>query len=80
VFQGSYSEAMAGAIDAYRAGQRAAICQVQEVGNGDDDVGQGAIKPVQIRSWPTRREVRTKAYVPAVWGTTDTKGQMLSFP
>ena len=46
VFKGSYAEAMAAAIAAYRAGSAPTIVQVQEVGTATMMSAKGAIKPV----------------------------------
>jgi len=46
VFKGSYPEAMAGAIAAYRAGNAPTLLQVFEVGTGTMMAAKGAIKPV----------------------------------
>src|SRR4051794_30441417 len=46
VFKGSYPEAMAGAIAAYRSGNAPALLQVFEVGTATMMSAKGAIKPV----------------------------------
>src|ERR1700675_765448 len=46
VFKGSYPEAMAAAVAAYRAGSAPAILQVFEVGTATMMAAKGAIKPV----------------------------------
>ena len=81
VFKGSYPEAMAGAIAAYRAGSAPAILQVQEVGTATMMSAKGAIKPVHQVMADAGEKFDPKSYVPAVSGYyTNTKGQMLSFP
>jgi sn-glycerol 3-phosphate transport system substrate-binding protein len=81
VFKGSYPEAMAGAIAAYRAGSAPAILQVQEVGTATMMSAKGAIKPVYEVMAAAGEKFDPKSYVPAVAGYyTNTKGQMLSFP
>src|SRR5450755_609284 len=81
VFKGSYPEAMAGAIAAYRAGNAPALLQVFEVGTGTMMAAKGAIKPVFEVMADAGEKFDPKAYVPAVAGYyTNTKGQMLSFP
>jgi sn-glycerol 3-phosphate transport system substrate-binding protein len=81
VFKGSYPEAMAGAIAAFRAGSAPAILQVQEVGTATMMSAKGAIKPVTQVMADAGEKFDPKAYVPAVAGYyTNTKGQMLSFP
>ena len=81
VFKGSYPEAMAGAIAAYRAGSAPAILQVQEVGTATMMSAKGAVKPVYEVMAAAGEKFDPKSYVPAVAGYyTNTKGQMLSFP
>ena len=81
VFKGSYPEAMAGAIAAYRAGNAPALLQVFEVGTGTMMAAKGAIKPVFEVMADAGEKFDPKAYVPAVAGYyTNAKGQMLSFP
>src|SRR5437667_6757208 len=81
VYKGSYPEAMAGAIAAYRAGSAPAILQVGEVGTATMMSAKGAIKPVHQVMADAGEKFDPKAYVPAVAGYyTNTKGQMLSFP
>jgi hypothetical protein len=81
VYKGSYPEAMAGAIAAYRAGNAPALLQVFEVGTGTMMAAKGAIKPVYEVMAEAGEKFDPKAYVPAVAGYyTNTKGQMLSFP
>src|SRR5260370_39720555 len=45
VYKGSYPEAIAGAIAAYRSGNAPALVQVFEVSTGTDRAAQGARKP-----------------------------------
>jgi sn-glycerol 3-phosphate transport system substrate-binding protein len=81
VFKGSYPEAMAAAIAAYRAGSAPAILQVFEVGTATMMSAKGAIKPVYQVMADAGEKFDPKIYVPAVAGYyTNTKGQMLSFP
>src|SRR6185295_8823770 len=81
VFKGSYPEAMAAAIAAYRAGSAPAILQVQEVATATMMAAKGAIKPVYQVMSEAGEKWDPKAYVPAVSGYyTNPQGQMLSFP
>ena len=81
VFKGSYPEAMAAAIAAYRAGSAPAILQVFEVGTATMMSARGAIKPVHQVMADAGEKFDPKIYIPAVAGYyTNTKGQMLSFP
>src|SRR5438128_7431776 len=81
VYKGSYPEAMAGAIAAYRAGNAPALLQVFEVGTGTMMAAKGAIRPVFEVLAEAGEKFDAKVYVPAVAGYyTNAKGQMLSFP
>jgi len=81
VFKGSYPEAMAAAIAAYRAGSAPAILQVFEVGTATMMSAKGAIKPVHQVMADAGEKFDPKIYIPAVASYyTNTKGQMLSFP
>ena len=81
VYKGSYPEAMAAAIAAYRAGNAPHILQVFEVGTATMMAAKGAIKPVYEVMSEAGEKFDPSAYVPAVAGYyTNTKGQMLSFP
>jgi sn-glycerol 3-phosphate transport system substrate-binding protein len=81
VFKGSYPEAMAGAIAAYRAGNAPALLQVFEVGTATMMSAKGAIKPVYQVMADAGEKFDTASYIPAVAGYyTNPKGQMLSFP
>src|SRR5947207_1758857 len=81
VYKGSYPEAMAGAIAAYRAGNAPALLQVFEVGTGTMMAAKGAIKPVYEVMAEAGEKFDPKVYVPAVAGYyTNPKGQMLSLP
>src|SRR5947207_3742051 len=81
VYKGSYPEAMAGAIAAYRAGNAPALLQVFEVGTATMMAAKGAIKPVYEVMAEAGEKFDPKAYVPAVAGYyTNPKGQMLSLP
>src|SRR4030088_597732 len=80
VYKGSYPEAMAGAIAAYRAGNAPALLQVFEVGTGTMKADKGAIKPAYEMKAETGEKFDPKAYIPAVAGYyTNAKGNMLSF-
>jgi sn-glycerol 3-phosphate transport system substrate-binding protein len=81
VFKGSYPEAMAAAIAAYRAGNAPHILQVFEVGTATMMAAKGAIKPVYEVMSQAGEKFDPKSYVPAVAGYyTNSAGQMLSFP
>ncbi len=81
VFKGSYPEAMAAAVAAYRAGSAPAILQVFEVGTATMMAAKGAIKPVHQVMADAGEKFDPKIYIPAVAAYyTNTKGQMLSFP
>jgi len=81
VYKGSYPEAMAAAIAAYRAGNAPTLLQVFEVGTGTMMASKGAIKPVYEVMAESGEKFDPKAYVPAVSGYyTNYKGQMLSMP
>ena len=81
VYKGSYPEAMAAAIAAYRAGNAPHILQVQEVGTATFMAAKGAIKPVYEVMAEAGEKFDPKSYVPAVAGYyTNPKGQMLSLP
>ncbi len=81
VFKGSYPEAMAAAIAAFRAGDAPTLLQVFEVGTGTMMASKGAIKPVYEVMSDAGETFDPKAYVPAVSGYyTNYKGQMLSMP
>jgi len=81
VYKGSYPEAMAAAIAAYRSGNAPHILQVFEVGTATMMAAKGAIKPAYEIMADAGEKFDPKAYVPAVAGYyTNPKGQMLSFP
>jgi len=81
VFKGSYPEAMAAAIAAYRSGNAPALLQVFEVGTATMMSAKGAIKPVYQVMADAGEKFDPKNYVAAVASYyTDPKGQMLSFP
>ncbi len=81
VYKGSYPEAMAAAIAAYRAGNAPALLQVFEVGTGTMMAARGAIKPVYEVMGDAGEKFDPKAYLPAVADYyTNAKGQMPSFP
>ena len=76
VFKGSYPEAMAGAIAAFRAGNAPHILQVFEVGTATMMNAKGAIKPVYEVMAQAGEKFDPKSYVPAVAGYyMNTKGQ-----
>ena len=68
-FKGSYPETLTAGIAAFRSGNRPDILQVFEVGTATMMASKGAIMPV-YKLMADRREVRSKAYVPAVGATT----------
>jgi len=81
VYKGSYPEAMAAAIAAYRAGNAPHILQVFDVGTATMMAAKGAIKPVHEMMAEAGEKFDPKSYVPAVAGYyTNPKGQMLSLP
>ena len=81
VYKGSYPEAMAAAIAAFRAGNAPHILQVFEVGTATMMNAKGAIKPVYEVMAQAGEKFDPKSYIPAVASYyTNTKGQMLSFP
>jgi sn-glycerol 3-phosphate transport system substrate-binding protein len=81
VFKGSYDEAMAAAIAAYRAGNAPHILQVFEVGTATMMYSKGAIMPVTEVMKTAGEKFDPAVYVPAVAGYyTSPKGDMVSFP
>jgi sn-glycerol 3-phosphate transport system substrate-binding protein len=81
VFKGSYDEAMAAAIAAYRAGNAPDILQVFEVGTATMMYSKGAIVPVTEVMKQAGEKFDSSVYVPAVAGYyTSPKGDMVSFP
>jgi len=81
VFKGSYPEAMAAAIAAYRAGNAPHLLQVFEVGTATMMSAKGAIKPVYEVMGDAGEKFDPASYIPAVAGYySNPKGQMLSFP
>jgi sn-glycerol 3-phosphate transport system substrate-binding protein len=81
VFKGSYDEAMAAAIAAYRAGNAPHILQVFEVGTATMMYSKGAIVPVTDVMKTAGEKFDASVYVPAVAGYyTSPKGDMVSFP
>ena len=81
VFKGSYPEAMAAAIAAFRSGNAPHLLQVFEVGTATMMNAKGAIKPVYEVMAQAGEKFDPKSYIPAVASYyTNTKGQMLSFP
>jgi sn-glycerol 3-phosphate transport system substrate-binding protein len=81
VYKGSYPEAMAAAVAAFRAGNAPHILQVFEVGTATMMAAKGAIKPVYEVMGDAGEPFDPRSYVPAVAGYyTNSRGQMLSFP
>ncbi|HEY2816730.1 MAG TPA: sn-glycerol-3-phosphate ABC transporter substrate-binding protein UgpB [Casimicrobiaceae bacterium] len=81
VYKGSYPEAMAAAIAAFRAGNAPHILQVFDVGTATMMAAKGAIKPVYEVMSQAGEKFDAKSYIPAVAGYyTNPKGQILSFP
>lgn len=81
VFKGSYDEAMAAAIAAYRAGNAPNVLQVFEVGTATMMYSKGAIMPVSEVMKRAGEKFDPSVYVPAVAGYyTSPKGEMVSFP
>lgn len=81
VFKGSYDEALAAAIAAYRAGNAPNILQVFEVGTATMMYSKGAIKPVSEVMKIAGEKFDPSDYVPAVAGYyTSPKGEMVSLP
>jgi len=80
-FRGTYTEAMTGAIAAFRAGQQPHIVQVFEVGTGTMMAARGAIVPVYELMDEAGVTFEPDAYLSAVVSYyTDPDGNMLSFP
>ncbi|MCU6432415.1 sn-glycerol-3-phosphate ABC transporter substrate-binding protein UgpB [Undibacterium sp. Jales W-56] len=81
VYKGSYDEAMAAAIAAFRAGNAPHILQVFEVGTATMMYSKGAIKPVSEVMKLAGEQFDASVYIPAVAGYyTSPKGEMVSFP
>jgi sn-glycerol 3-phosphate transport system substrate-binding protein len=81
VFKGSYDEAMAAAVAAFRAGNAPHILQVFEVGTATMMASKGAIVPVGQVMKSAGVDFNPAGYVPAVAGYyTAPSGEMLSFP
>lgn len=81
VYKGSYDEAMAGAIAAFRAGNAPNILQVFEVGTATMMYSKGAITPVSDVMKMAGEKFDPSVYIPAVAGYyTSPKGDMVSFP
>ena len=80
-YKGSYDEAMAAAIAAFRAGNAPAILQVFEVGTATMMYSKGAIMPVTKLMKDAGEKFDPSVYVPAVAGYYSTpSGDMLSMP
>ncbi|MBI1772643.1 MAG: extracellular solute-binding protein, partial [Burkholderiales bacterium] len=81
VYKGSYDEALAAGIAAFRAGNAPHILQVFEVGTATMMYAKGAVKPVSEVMKVAGEKFDTSGYVAAVAGYyTSPKGEMLSFP
>jgi sn-glycerol 3-phosphate transport system substrate-binding protein len=80
-FKGSYPEAIAAAVAAYRGGNAPHILQVFEVGTATMMNSKGAIVPVEKVMKDAGEKFDRATYVPAVAGYyTTRKGEMLSYP
>lgn len=80
-YKGSYPEAIAAAVAAYRSGNAPHILQVFEVGTATMMNSKGAIVPVEKIMKDAGEKFDRSSYVPAVSGYyTNRKGEMLSFP
>jgi sn-glycerol 3-phosphate transport system substrate-binding protein len=80
-FKGSYPEAIAAAVAAYRGGNAPHILQVFEVGTATMMNSKGAVVPVEKIMKDAGEKFDRATYVPAVSGYyTTRKGEMLSFP
>lgn len=81
VYKGSYDEAMATAIAAYRAGNAPNVLQVFEVGTATMMYSKGAVMPVSDLMKAAGEKFDPSVYVPAVAGYyTSPKGELVSFP
>ena len=81
VYKGSYDEAMAAAIAAYRAGNAPNVLQVFEVGTATMMYSKGVITPVSEVMKMAGEKFDMAGYVPAVAGYyTSPKGEMVSLP
>jgi sn-glycerol 3-phosphate transport system substrate-binding protein len=81
VYKGNYSEAMTGAIAAFRAKRPPHIVQVFEVGTASMMAAQGAIYPVYKLMADNKIPFDPKDYLAAVTGYyADSEGNMLSMP
>lgn len=81
IYKGSYDEAMAGAIAAFRAGNAPNILQVFEVGTATMMYSKGAVTPVSEVMKLAGEKFDPSVYVPAVAGYyTSPKGEMVSLP
>jgi sn-glycerol 3-phosphate transport system substrate-binding protein len=81
LYKGSYDEAMAAAVAAYRAGNAPNILQVFEVGTATMMYSKGAITPVTEVMKLAGEKFDPSVYVPAVAGYyTSPKGDMVSLP
>ena len=81
VFKGSYDEALAAGIAAFRARNPPHILQVYEVGTATMMAAKGAIKPVYEVMHQSGIKWDQNQYVPAVASYyTDNHGKMLSLP
>ena len=81
VFKGTYPEAMAAGIAAFRAKNPPHILQVFEVGTATMMSAKGAIVPVHEVMSKNDKAWNANGYIPAVTGYySDSKGKMLSMP
>ncbi len=81
IYKGSYDEAMAAAIAAYRAGNAPNVLQVFDVGTATMMYSKGAVTPVSEVMKLAGEKFDPSQYVPAVAGYyTSPKGEMVSFP
>lgn len=81
VYKGQYSQSLAAAVAAYRAGDPPAIVQVFEVGTQTMMSAHGAIKPVYEVMKAGGATFDQNAYIPAIrFYYSDAKGRMLSMP
>ena len=80
-YKGNYTEAMTGAIAAFRAGEHPHIVQVFEVGTATMMAAEGAVKPVYKLMEETGKPFDPSVYLPAVKSYyTTPDGEMLSLP
>ncbi len=81
VFKGNYSEAMTGAIAAFRAGQQPHIVQVFEVGTATMMAAEQAIYPVHRLMADTGEPFDPSRYLDAVFSYyVNAEGKLMSLP